>query len=108
LKGGDLILDIASRNKHLRFYIAGCIKEDFEGIDVPKNLNFSGFLTKDELREEYSKSLFHFQLSIFEGVGLSLCEAMLCGCIPIGSSVNEITKIIGQSGFILEKKVRMI
>ncbi len=104
LKGGDLILETAVRNKHLQFYIAGCRIDDFGDKDIPENLHLLGILTKQELREEFSKSSFHFQLSIFEGFGLSLCEAMLCGCIPIGSSVNEIPEIIGQSGFILKKR----
>ena len=56
------------------------------------------------LREEYRKSQFYFQLSMFEGFGLALCEAMLCECVPIGSSVNMIPEIIGETGFILEKK----
>jgi glycosyltransferase involved in cell wall biosynthesis len=29
---------------------------------------------------------------------------MLCGCIPIGSNVAAIPKIIGEAGFILNKK----
>src|SRR5690625_6248686 len=29
---------------------------------------------------------------------------MLCGCIPIGSSVNMLPEIIGSSGFIVEHR----
>lgn len=29
---------------------------------------------------------------------------MLCECIPIGSSVNNISDIIGNTGYILEKR----
>ena len=65
---------------------------------------FSGRLNHIELRKAYREAQFHFQLSLFEGFGLSLCEAMLCECIPIGSSVNMIPQIIGDTGFILNQK----
>ena len=29
---------------------------------------------------------------------------MLCGCIPIGSSVSAMPEMIGKNGFVLEKK----
>ncbi|MDX5477843.1 MAG: hypothetical protein LPJ98_05255 [Cyclobacteriaceae bacterium] len=29
---------------------------------------------------------------------------MLCGCIPIGSSVNHIPEIIGNTGYILPRR----
>ncbi|MFN3939996.1 MAG: glycosyltransferase, partial [Chitinophagales bacterium] len=33
-----------------------------------------------------------------------LGEAMLCGCIPIGSDAASIPEIIGDTGFILKKR----
>ncbi|RNC83669.1 MAG: glycosyltransferase [Balneola sp.] len=103
LKGGDLIMALAEKFPDRNFYIAG--------IDAPqnlsntsKNVHFLGKLSKEELREEFEKSTFHLQLSMYEGFGLALCEAMLCECIPIGSSVNIIPEIIGDTGFILQKK----
>jgi glycosyltransferase involved in cell wall biosynthesis len=44
------------------------------------------------------------QLSTSEGFPNSLAEAMLCGCVPIGSAVGDIPNIIGDAGFILERK----
>ncbi len=69
-----------------------------------ENVFFLGKLTPERLRNYYNKSQFYIQLSIFEGFSVALCEAMLCGCIPIGSSVNVIPEIIGDSGFIFHKK----
>jgi glycosyltransferase involved in cell wall biosynthesis len=57
-----------------------------------------------ELIDYYSSYEFYFQLSVAEGFPNALCEAMLCGCVPIGSNVFSIPKIIGDSGFVLQKK----
>jgi glycosyltransferase involved in cell wall biosynthesis len=48
-----------------------------------------------------SENEFYLQLSISEGFPNSLCEAMLCECIPIGSNVGGIPQIIGNSGRII-------
>jgi len=103
LKGGDLILQLARKFPECKFYIAGTDKSAFLKTDI-RNLIFLGKLSAIELRNYYNKCTFYFQLSIFEGFGCALSEAMLCGCIPIGSSVNIIPEIIGNSGFILGKK----
>lgn len=103
LKGGDLILEMAYRYPSCTFTIVGTYKPNFV-LEVPSNLHFLGVLSKENLRHEYRKAEFHFQLSSFEGFGMSLCEAMLCGCVPIGSQVNMIPEIIGNCGFILKHR----
>ncbi len=101
LKGGDVIINIAKLFPKQKFYIAGCNTPKIEKTD---NVHFLGKVSPEKLRELYSKCQFHFQLSVFEGFGCALAEAMLCECIPIGSSVNIIPEIIGDTGFILEKR----
>ena len=103
LKGGDLILQLANHFNNYKFYIAGVSPLEYEG-NVPRNIVFLGKLSKEELRNYYSSVKYYFQLSVFEGFGLSLAEAMLCECIPIGSSVNIIPEIIGNTGFVLSEK----
>ena len=103
LKGGELIFTLAFRMKDCTFEIAGLdLPKSLKNI--PENINFLGYLTKDKLKEKYSEHEFYLQLSSFEGFGLSLCEAMLGQCIPIGSSVNMIPEIIGENGYILDNK----
>ena len=100
LKGGDLILAAANALPHCQFYVAGTNGPKDSGI--PENLSFLGKLSQAELKEQFYRATYHLQLSRFEGFGLALCEAMLCSCIPIGSSVNAIPEIIGDTGYILE------
>lgn len=102
LKGGDLILEIAKRFPDYDFTFAG-----IEQHEVNCNLNnvkFLGYVSPNKLINLYSQSQFYFQLSLFEGFGVAICEAMLCECIPIVSNVNILPSIVGVSGFVLEKK----
>lgn len=102
LKGIDLLLEVAEQMPELPFSIVGMTKP--EELHVSENVHFLGRLTPDQLRDVYADNLFYMQLSSFEGFGCSLCEAMLSGCIPIGSAVNVIPEIIGDTGFVLAKK----
>ena len=99
LKGGDLILELAKRLESCTFFIAGMDKPS--GLDVPKNIQFLGQLSAEQLKAYYQKTTFYFQLSAFEGFGCALCEAMLCGCIPIVSQVNNLPEIVGNNGVLL-------
>ncbi|HSJ69240.1 MAG TPA: glycosyltransferase family 4 protein [Anditalea sp.] len=103
LKGGDIILQIASRFPECSFYFAG-LQQPGHLKAIPDNVHFLGKLNALELRNLYSKSQFYFQMSIFEGFGCALCEAMLCECIPIVSKVNFLPYIIGDYGYILDKR----
>lgn len=103
LKGIDLILDLSVEFPDCKFCLIGANKE-FIKKDKPKNIEVLPFLPSKQLIEHYSKSEFYLQLSISEGFPNSLCEAMLCECIPIGSDVGAIPFIIGDTGFILKKK----
>lgn len=103
LKGGDLIIKAAKKYPNSTFYMVG-VNTSEQLKNIPSNVKLLGRLTPEELKEMYQKCEFHFQLSMFEGFGLALCEAMLGGCIPIGSSVNFIPEIIGDTGFVVQSK----
>ncbi len=103
LKGGDLILQISREYPRCSFYFAGVQASELE-LETCANVHFLGFLDPKELLEWYQKCEFYFQLSSFEGFGCALCEAMLCGAIPIGSDTNHIPKIVGEAGFIIPEK----
>ena len=101
-KGGELIVQLAKRLPDYEFIFAG-----IDNSDIPEelpNIKCLGYVTPDQLQDLYSKTQFYFQLSLFEGFGVAICEAMLCECIPIVSDVNFLPGIIGDSGFILKKR----
>ena len=102
IKGVDLIIEVASRFPNSIFYLAGI--ENVKGYNIPKNIICKGRLTPEELKVLFNQSQFYLQLSNTEGFGVALCEAMLCECIPLVSDVNFLPNIIGDSGFVLNKR----
>lgn len=101
LKGADLIIEVAPRFPDCTFVLVGA-----EGLadDLPSNVIVQGAVSISEVPNLLSKYEFYFQLSISEGFPNALGEAMLCGCIPIGSNVTSIPEIIGDTGFILNSR----
>ena len=102
IKGVDLLCEVTSSFPNCKFFLAGI--DNIDSLKIPKNVICLGRLNPKQLREYYSKSRFYLQLSNTEGFGVSLCEAMLCECIPIVSSVNMLPEIVGDTGFILEAR----
>lgn len=102
-KGIDMIIELAKLCPDYNFTLLG-VKDELDHLQLTKNITLLPPVPHTELINYYSKHDFYFQLSIAEGFPNALCEAMLCGCIPIGSAVFGIPDIIGDTGFILKKK----
>lgn len=99
-KGVDLMIEFAKSKPDYSFSIAGIQSLP----DLPSNVKCLGFLSAEQLREAYSSHQFYFQLSLWEGFGCALCEAMLCECIPLVSNVNTLPEIAGSDQYVLKKK----
>lgn len=100
-KGIDMILFLAKSFPKHQFTIVG---EVYLKEACPKNVQLIPNIPQSELVEIYNSHQYYLQLSMFEGFPNALCEAMLCGCIPIGSNVAGIPDIIGKEGYILKEK----
>lgn len=100
VKGIDLILKLAQTYRNYHFTLVGdaTFKTSLPNVTVKPKLSAT------ELRQVYCQHQFYLQLSASEGFPNALAEAMLCGCVPLGSHVGEIAHIIGDTGFLLEKK----
>lgn len=105
LKGCDFIRDIANQMPTTEFHIYGLTTEYLNEVKkskLPQNLILHTKVENERLRDIYSKHKVYVQFSLSEGLPNVLCEAMLCGCIPVGSNVNGIPQAIGETGFILK------
>lgn len=102
-KGLDLIWEMAKRFPEFHFTVVGYKAGQFHK-EVPSNVQIIAAIPQEKLIELLNEHEFYAQISMFEGFPNALCEAMLCGCIPIGSSVAAIPDIIGDTGFILQEK----
>lgn len=103
LKGIDLILSLALELSDSKFYIVGGNRLALD--DVPKNVILLPTYDNEKLPSILKTKQYYLQLSMSEGFPNALCEAMLCGCIPIVSNVGAMPKIVQfNKKLILEKK----
>lgn len=103
-KGISAFVALAKATPQWSFTIVG----DAKGLvaqwpDLPSNLTVMKRKTPAELVALYSKSQVYFQASRVEGLPNVLCEAMLCGCIPMGQKAFGIPEAIGQTGILFDK-----
>ena len=103
LKGIDLILSWAEKNPNNKVTIVGS-ESIFNYHNKLKNVKVIGKVNQLELLQYYNENKYYLQLSISESFGLSLCESMLCGCIPIVSNTGIMPEIIEDKGYVLLKR----
>lgn len=101
LKGVDLFVHLAQKFPNKKFIIIGAKKVP---ESLPKNVELLPFVANKDLITYYNKATYYVQLSLSEGFPNSLCEAMLCECIPLVSAVGAMPNIVEDAGFILAKK----
>lgn len=102
LKGLDMILELARARPALRFTIIGM--EPDPRNPAPPNLTFIPPVPNDRLQGYYQRSKVYAQLSLSEGFPNALCEAMLCGCVPLVSAVGAMPDIIAGSGAVVRER----
>lgn len=106
VKGFDLIIECAKLLPDIPFTLAGfspSMLTKYRKI-CPENVHLLGFQTKESARVLYQTHKVYLMPSMTEGLGQALCEAMLCGCFPIGSRVGIIADLIKNDRFILDHK----
>lgn len=105
-KGIDLFLEVAQQLPDIPFVIVGLQDTSLipSHLQNLKNLSIYPIVPQDELIALYAESQVYCQFSLSEGLPNVLCEAMMSGCVPVGSSANGIPLAIGDCGYVLEEK----
>lgn len=105
-KGFDLLINAAKQMSGVKFVLIGFNDESMNKYKnaVSSNVELYGIVPYSKLIKEYCRAKVYAQFSMFEGMPSSICEAMLCECIPVGSAVNGIPKIINGCGMIIKNK----
>ena len=106
-KGLDDYIRTAGRLPEYQFILVGLEKRtlgQWWTEQVPANLQLIPRADKEELRTLYSRAQVFAHFSLTEGMPNVLCEAMLAECVPVGSSVNSIPDIIGDTGVIVHHR----
>lgn len=101
-KGFETFVMAAKYLPSVNFVLVGKHSDDsvqyLKSIASP-NVTFPGFVSDPELRRFYQRAKVYCQLSMYEGLPNALCEAMLCGCVPVGTKCCGIPTAIGDTGF---------
>lgn len=99
-KGLDRFVELAAAEPRFEFHLVGRLSEEVQRSlgDLPPNLRLSGFLPHAELRDLLWSADVYTQLSWHESFGMSLLEAMLCGCKPMISDVLALREVAGRWG----------
>jgi glycosyltransferase involved in cell wall biosynthesis len=102
LKGLDFICEVAQVCPDFRFtFVGGKLPH---GLVLPPNITLIGHVENDQLYHLLNQHQFYIQWSVSEGFGISVVEAMMCGCIPVVSRVGILPEIAGPQSHILDKK----
>ncbi|MEZ4699534.1 MAG: glycosyltransferase family 4 protein [Rhodothermales bacterium] len=105
-KGIDLVVDAARAMPDIPFRVIGAsdAMQAFirDGLRAPANVTVEGQIPREALVHIYQQTAVYLQLSRAEGMPNVLCEAMLCGCIPVASRVFGNPAAVGPAGFLVD------
>ena len=95
-KGFDLLVEVARRNPSIQFRFAGAKREQAE-MEIPENVQFMGYLQKEELADFIRQTRFVVMPSrCYEGFPMAILEAACYGKPTIGPAHGGFTEIIGR------------
>lgn len=106
-KGQLPFVEAARELPDVRFVFAGKWLDDaVEELRAvaPPNVEFTGWLSDDDLHAAYRSAAVYVQASRHEGFGLAVAEAMLAGCVPVVMNVTAMPEVVGDAGVLIESQ----
>lgn len=93
-------------DKPLKLVLLGKIREEFRKLmkiirekNLENDVIFTGFVDEKDLPIFYNASQFFVYISLYEGFGLPLLEAMSCKKAIISSNVTSIPEVVGDTSY---------
>ena len=106
-KGQLPFVQAAGEQPDVKFVFAGKWLDDAIGelrAVAPQNVEFTGWLSDEDLRALYLRAAVYVQASRHEGFGLAVAEAMLAGCVPVVMNVTAMPEVVGDAGVLIESQ----
>jgi len=98
LQGQALKLVIVGKKGWLYDKIFAKVKE----LNLEKKVIFTGFVPDNELSTFYQNAKCFVLVSLYEGFGLPVLEAMHYGCPVIASNVSSLPEIVSDAGVLVD------
>jgi len=98
LENKDLKLVIVGKKGWLYDEIFAKVKE----MGLEKKVIFTGYVPNEELPAFYQQARCFVLVSLYEGFGLPVLEAMHYGCPVVASNVSSLPEVVGQAGILVD------
>ena len=103
-KGQRPFVQAAARLPDVRFVFVGKWDEDAIAelrAVAADNVTFTGWLSEEDLLDQFRRAAVYVQASHHEGFGLAVAEAMLAGCVPVVTDVTAMPEVVGDAGVLI-------
>ena len=103
-KGHVAFVEAARELPGAEFVLAGRWEDD--AIDLLRsragpNVRFTGYLSDEDLDDEFRAARVYVQASWHEGFGLAVAEAMLAGAVPVVTAAGALPEVVGDTGVVV-------
>ena len=106
-KGHRPFVEAARHVPDVRFVFVGKWHDDaIEQLRelAPENVEFTGWLSDEDLESLYRRASVYVQASRHEGFGLAVAEAMLAGCVPVVMDVTAMPEVVDGAGVLISSQ----
>ncbi len=80
----------------------GYLEDEVEELGLGNDVVFTGFVPEEDLPALYSGAAGFLCVSLYEGFGLPLLEAMACGTPVLASRTSSIPEVVGDAGLLVD------